>query len=249
MVENARKTADKINANSFGDFSDEFENNTWYQHLTQSETNLEVNNSILIELTHEICDGEPTLQGKIKEILKWLKDNIDFASTWESQGAYKTYQRKKGDCSDYASIFTTMIRILKIPTRKVLGFSIIPAVGSKFHPPREGDCFNYSGSKYGARSLSISIPGHAWAEYYHPRYGFITLDPVFACSNPLKYMNYIGYHYFIVSLGENFYEGIELQLAAPASEWNLIPHLEIENNLAIRWNFSLKVEVLETEGK
>lgn len=219
----------------------------WYQSLTQHENNFEVNNSALIELTSDICDGKPTLLEKIQSILSWINENIEGEYTKDSQGAYFTYLRKKGDCSDFSSLFATMLRILKVPARKITGIQLFSPSGS-FYPFHVGESFNYIVQKISDYDYHAELPGHAWVEYYHPYYGFISLDPTFARANPQKYTNYIGYHYLTGSVGENYYEGIEPQLPNPVVGWGVLPYIKADNIYAIRWNYTLAVEVEETRG-
>ncbi|MFX0209681.1 MAG: transglutaminase family protein [Candidatus Hodarchaeota archaeon] len=247
------KIDDDISENAEGNFLHAYDysginvSDPWYQSLTQDENNFEVNNSALIELTYNICKGKPTLQEKIQSVLSWINENIEGEYTKDSQGAYVTYLRKKGDCSDFSCLFVTMLRILKVPARKVTGVQLFSPSGS-FYPFHVGESFNYIAQKISNHGYYAELPGHAWVEYYHPNYGFISLDPTFARKNPGKYTNYIGYHYLTGSVGENYYEGIEPQLPTPVVGWGVLPFIKAHNIYAIRWNYTLAVEVEETRG-
>lgn len=242
-----------ISENTEGNFLDAYEqhgvniSSPWYQHLTQSENNLEANNSELVSLTYEICEGKSTLQEKIQAILLWLRDNIAAEPTDRSQGAYQTYLRGIGDCSDYATLFVTMLRILKVPARKITGLQFLH-IPDSFYPLRVGESFKYSGAKIDSYQYYALFPGHAWAEYYHPDCGFISLDPTFARTNPQKYTNYIGYYYLTSNIGENYYEGIEPQLPYPYTGWGMLPYIKAASTSSLRWNYTVEAVVEETMG-
>ncbi|MCY3412986.1 MAG: transglutaminase domain-containing protein [Candidatus Heimdallarchaeota archaeon] len=222
-------------------------NSDWFNYLTRSELNLEANNSELIELTHEITSDHSKLQDKIEAILIWLDENIEAVSTDYSQGAYLTYLKEQGDCSDYTTLFTTMLRILNVPARTVSGIQLLDE-NMEFYPLQKGQTFEYFGEKYGSFARRALFPGHAWTEYYHPEYGFITLDPTLARYNPSKYMNYVGYHYFVVSIGESFYKNVVPELPEVLTGWNLIPHIIANDMTAIRWNFTMQGTVEDING-
>jgi hypothetical protein len=242
-----------ISENAEGNFLTAYEDmginisDSWFQSLTQAENNFEVDNSALIELTYTICKGKSTLQEKIQCILSWINENIEGEPTKDSQGAYLTYLRKQGDCSDFSCLFVTMLRILKVPARKVTGVQLFSPSGS-FYPFHVGESFNYIAQKISNHDYYAEFPGHAWVEYYHPHYGFISLDPTFARENPQKYTNYIGYHYLTGSVGENYYDGIEPQLPTPVVGWGVLPFIKAHDIYALRWNYTLDVEVEETRG-
>jgi transglutaminase-like putative cysteine protease len=242
-----------ITENAEGNFLNAYEQkgvniaDPWYRYLIQDENNFEANNSELIELTYAICKGKTTLQEKIQSILGWINKNIEGEATQDSQGAYATYLRKKGDCSDFSTLLATMLRILKVPARKITGLQLLSPTGS-FYPFRVGESFSYIAQKTGDYTYHAELPGHAWVEYYHPNYGFISIDPTFARKNPEKYTNYLGYHYLTGSVGENYFDGIEPQLPNPVVGWGVLPYIIAQNTYAIRWNYTLEVEVEETSG-
>ncbi len=242
-----------IAENSEGHFRDSYEqcgintSDSWYQHLTHSENNLEADNAELISLTYEICEGKMTLQEKIKAILSWINTNIRGEPTRESQGAYRTYIRKAGDCSDFSTLFVTMLLILQVPARKVSGVQLFHPPSFSFYPFHVGETFEYFAKKYGDFQFEAELPGHAWVEYYHPNYGYICLDPTFARSNS-KYINYIGYHYLTSSIGENYFEGIDPPFPRPIAGLGVLPYLNPTSPLALRWNYTLNIEVEDTNG-
>lgn len=245
---------DDITENNDSTFEDAFiqagidASDSWYQQFTRSENNLEAHNSELITLTEDICKGKTTLQEKIRVLLSWLNENIEGKPTQESQGAYKTFFRKVGDCSDFATMFVTMLRILKVPARKITGVQLFHPPSYSFYPFFKGETFSYYGTKYDDYLYDSNFLGHAWVEYYHPNYGWICLDPTFARRNPQKYMNYIGYHYMTSSIGENYYEGIDPPFPHPIAGLGAFPYMTSDYPTGLRWNYTMDIEVEETMG-
>lgn len=90
---------------------------------------------------------------------------------WGRGDAEWACDAKRGNCTDFHSLFASMARSQKIPTRFEIGF---PLPAGK----NAGD-----------------IPGyHCWAEFYDPREGWVPIDISEAWKNPEKKDYFFGSH-------------------------------------------------------
>jgi len=150
-----------------------------------------------------------------------------------------------GDCSDFATFFVTMLRIQGIPARKCVGMQVWNYEKQEmYYNLKVGQHISYSSYKLGS-IYQAGVPGHAWAEYYVPNYGFVSLDPTFARTNKLKYMNFMDYTYILSSIGENIGGGFDPAPASNVIEWGILPY--ISNPSTTNWAISLQFTVLEAE--
>jgi hypothetical protein len=180
----------------------------------------------------------------VEAILDWIIENLTYEpDAGASQGAYLTYFTKRGDCSDYSTLFVTLCRIQGIPARKIVGLVVFdndkPVL--KMNP---GYKISYS---YGTEGGSI--PGHAWAEYYVPGYGFVSMDPTWAQADKKTYMNYMDYIHIANSVGENYQGGIDPFLPASILEFGLTPIIQTASPTSLHWEMTMDIEILEAEYK
>ena len=80
--------------------------------------------------------------------------HLKFAPQTKSLGALKAYQSRKGDCTEYSSLFCALSRALSLPARQYSVFSM-------------GD----------QTERSWSMPNHTLAEVYLKPVGWLPIDP------------------------------------------------------------------------
>lgn len=86
----------------------------------------------------------------VKNIYDYVVDNMEYNGDVEKNlGALKALQQKKGDCTEYSSLFVALCRAKNIPARAVYGYT------SEFK----------------------DTPRHSWAEVYLKNYGWVPFDP------------------------------------------------------------------------
>jgi transglutaminase-like putative cysteine protease len=90
---------------------------------------------------------------------------------WGRGDAEWACDAKRGNCTDFHSLFASMARSQKIPTRFEIGF-----------PLPQG-------------KNSSEIPGyHCWAEFYDPQNGWVPIDISEAWKHPEKKDYFFGAH-------------------------------------------------------
>ncbi len=131
------------------------------------ETEREVLSPELIVLSKKIVDSEDSPLIKAERIYEWIGDNIEYDKAYKGGGALNTYLEGKGTCGDYTDLMITLLRIQKIPARKVHGFFL-------------DDRWPQKGDEYEIRNGPFS---HAWAEYFIPEVGWVICEPTFGISH------------------------------------------------------------------
>jgi transglutaminase-like putative cysteine protease len=228
-----------------GDENDYDTSDPLYLNLTGAENNLEVDSSTLISLSNTICEGKNTIAEKVEAILDYVINNIEYDdSITESQGAYNTYISKRGDCSDFSTLFITLCRIQGIPARKVIGFVLLDDDGYALDM-EVGNEVSYFVGYYENGTEGGYVPGHAWTEYYVPGYGFVSMDPTFAQSDKKTYNNYMDYRHIFSSVGENFGGGIDPPLPSPYVEFGFFPYVTTNKPFHLKYAMNMDITVLD----
>jgi transglutaminase-like putative cysteine protease len=125
---------------------------------------------------------------------------------WGRGDALYACDVRKGNCTDFHSLFIGMARSLKIPARFVIGFSIPTNV-------REGAIAGY----------------HCWAEYFVERKGWLPVDISEAWKNPERrdfYFNRLDPDRIAFSIGRD----VQLRASSPAVRVNyfVYPHVVVD---------------------
>jgi transglutaminase-like putative cysteine protease len=131
-------------------------------------------NGVIAELAREHTAGDTTDLAKARHIYDYVVSTMHYDKTGEGWGrgdAVWACTSKRGNCTDFHSLFIGMVRASGIPARFEIGF---PLPDSK----TEGD-----------------IPGyHCWAEFYLKGSGWIPVDASEASKNPERRDYFFGAH-------------------------------------------------------
>jgi transglutaminase-like putative cysteine protease len=148
-------------------------------------------NGVIAELAKEHAAGANTPLEKARQIYDYVVSTMHYDKSGEGWGrgdAIWACDSKRGNCTDFHSVFIGMMRSSGIPARFEIGF-----------PLPEG--------KTGG-----DIPGyHCWSEFYIQGLGWIPVDASEASKNPAKK------DYFFGSLDVNrvlFTYGRDIRLSA-----------------------------------
>ncbi|MDY6973851.1 MAG: transglutaminase domain-containing protein [Thermodesulfobacteriota bacterium] len=108
--------------------------------------------------------------GRVEKIYDFVLDNIEYSGYNTGEiGAARTLNDKKGDCNDYSDLFIALCRAKKIPARVAEGHTV------------EFD----------------ETPGHAWAEVYFRRHGWVPFDPLWGDLGAVSFENSINSYIYL----------------------------------------------------
>lgn len=131
-------------------------------------------NGLIAELAKQHTAGDTTQLEKARNIYEYVISTLRYDKSGEGWGygdAIWACTAKRGNCTDFHSLFIGMMRASGIPARFEIGF---PLPEGK----TEGD-----------------IPGyHCWAEFYLNGLGWVPVDASEAWKNPSKHDYFFGAH-------------------------------------------------------
>jgi transglutaminase-like putative cysteine protease len=131
-------------------------------------------NGVISELAKEHTAGESSDLAKAQSIYNYVVSTMHYDKSGEGWGrgdAVWACTSKRGNCTDFHSLFIAMMRSVHIPARFEIGFPIPEG-------KTEGD-----------------IPGyHCWAEFYLQGTGWVPVDASEASKNPSKRDYFFGAH-------------------------------------------------------
>jgi len=175
------------------------------------------------ELAAKVTAGQTTPLGKARAIYDYVLANVRFDETgtgWGRGDALHAWDAKKGDCTDFHSLFIAMARSQGIPARFEMGFSL-PA---------------------GSHSGQIS-GYHCWAEFFEPQHGWIPVDISEASQHPEKQDYFFGAHdanRIQFTLGRDL--EVNPRQAGHALNYFIYPYVEVQgkeySNVTLRFSFS-----------
>jgi transglutaminase-like putative cysteine protease len=126
------------------------------------------------ELAAKVTAGKTSEMDKARAIYDYVFDNMKYDKSgtgWGRGDVLYACDAKKGNCTDFHSLFISMARSQGIPARFEIGF---PLPGNK---------------------TSADIAGyHCWAEFFDPQRGWIPVDISEAWKNPAKKDYFFGAH-------------------------------------------------------
>jgi len=175
------------------------------------------------ELAAKVVAGETTQMNKVRAIYDYVFANMRYDKTgtgWGHGDVLYACDAKKGNCTDFHSLFIAMARSQGIPARFEIGFPL-PADKS-----------------------SAEIAGyHCWAEFFNPQNGWIPVDISEAWKHPERKDYFFGAH------DDNrmqFSIGRDLKLNPPQQgeplNYFVYPYVEIggkeHQNIALAFSFA-----------
>ena len=101
-----------------------------------------------IRIAAGLLDGADEIE-RIRSLFEFVLEHLKYDGYIKhAQGARKTFELGKGDCTDYTDLLVALCRANEIPARHVYGFL----------------------------AFSIGTPKHSWAEIYTERFGWIPFE-------------------------------------------------------------------------
>jgi len=124
-------------------------NSEIYKEYTKPSQKVESDDSEIVAMAKNIVGNETNPYKKANRIYGWVVKNITYEVQDQELGARYAFYNRKGDCTEFSTLFVAMCRSQGIPARLVHGYL-------------------YS---------SDTSAGHMWAEFYLPPYGWVPADP------------------------------------------------------------------------
>ena len=126
------------------------------------------------ELAAKVTAGKSSTLDKARAIYEYVFDNMRYDKTgtgWGRGDVLYACDAKKGNCTDFHSLFIAMARSQGIPARFEIGFPL---------PPEKH---------------ASEIAGyHCWAEFFDPQHGWVPVDISEAWKNPVRKDYFFGSH-------------------------------------------------------
>jgi hypothetical protein len=126
------------------------------------------------ELAVKVTEGKTKPLDKARAIYDYVFTTMHYDKTgtgWGRGDVLYACDAKKGNCTDFHSLFIAMARSQGIPARFEIGFPLPP-------DKRSGEIAGY----------------HCWAEFFEPQHGWIPVDISEAWRHPEKKDYYFGAH-------------------------------------------------------
>jgi transglutaminase-like putative cysteine protease len=131
-------------------------------------------NGTIAELAREHTAGDTSAIQKARHIYDYVVGTMRYDKSGEGWGrgdAVWACNSKRGNCTDFHSLFIGMMRSSGIPARFEIGFPLPEA------------------------KTEADIPGyHCWAEFYLDGIGWVPVDASEAWKNPAKHDYFFGAH-------------------------------------------------------
>lgn len=161
------------------------------------------------DLAVQATAGKESVLDRARAIYDYVFSNMAYDKSgtgWGRGDVLYACDAKKGNCTDFHSLFISMARSQGIPSRFEIGFPL-PAGKSS------GEIAGY----------------HCWAEFFDPRNGWVPVDISEAWKNPAKKDYFFGAH---DANRVQFSIGRDLQLRPPQAgeplNYFIYPYVELE---------------------
>lgn len=160
-------------------------------------------------LAAQVTEGAATDLAKARAIYDYVVDTMRYdksGSGWGHGDIYWACDAKRGNCTDFHSLFIGLVRAVGIPARFDIGFPIPSDRG-------QGEVGGY----------------HCWAEFYLAGYGWVPVDASEAWKHPERRAYFFGAH------DENrvqFSQGRDIELTPRQSagplNYFIYPYVEVD---------------------
>jgi transglutaminase-like putative cysteine protease len=161
------------------------------------------------ELSAEVTSGKTTDLAKARAIYDYVLANMKYDKSgtgWGNGDIYWACDAKRGNCTDFHSLFIGLARSAGIPAKFEIGFPL-PSGGTS------GEIGGY----------------HCWAEFYLKDYGWVPIDASEAWKDPSKREYFFGTH---DANRVQFSVGRDLILAPPQAgpplNYFVYPYVEVD---------------------
>jgi len=161
------------------------------------------------DLSAEVTAGKTTDLAKARAIYDYVLANMKYDKSgtgWGNGDIYWACDAKRGNCTDFHSLFIGLSRSAGIPAKFEIGFPLPAAAQS-------GEIGGY----------------HCWAEFYLNGYGWVPVDASEAWKDPSKREYFFGAH---DANRVQFSVGRDLTLAPPQSgpalNYFIYPYVEVD---------------------
>jgi transglutaminase-like putative cysteine protease len=179
---------------------------------------------VISDLSTQVTQGKAEPIEKARAIYNYVVATMRYDKSgtgWGNGDAIWACTSKRGNCTDFHSLFIGMLRAAGIPSRFEIGFSI----------PSE-----HAGT----------IPGyHCWAEFYVEPYGWIPVDASEAWKHPEKKDYFFGSHdanRVQFTMGRDI--RLEPQQQGGPLNYFIYPYAEVDGKpFAVESNFSFRDRV------
>jgi transglutaminase-like putative cysteine protease len=163
------------------------------------------------ELAMKVTGGRTFARDKARAIYDYVFENMRYDKTgtgWGQGDVLYACDAKKGNCTDFHSLFIAMTRSQGIPSRFEIGFPL----------PTDRHSSDIAGY-------------HCWAEFFDPQIGWIPVDISEAWKHPMKKDYFFGAH---DTERIQFTIGRDLRLSPPQAgeplNYFVYPYVEVGNN-------------------
>jgi transglutaminase superfamily protein len=161
------------------------------------------------DLARHVTEGQTTQLGKARAIYEYVFANMKYDKSgtgWGHGDVMYACNAKKGNCTDFHSLFIAMARSEKIPARFEIGFPLPTDKTS-------GEIAGY----------------HCWAEFFEPKHGWIPVDISEAWQHQEKKDYFFGAH---DANRVQFSMGRDLELSpkqeGPPLNYFIYPYVEVD---------------------
>ncbi len=171
-----------VNQITFGDIDEynpiyDYSDPIFDLYCNNTEQYFNISDPDLIYAAYNECNifSTDTPVTKARKICEFANSHITFNGSSNTEyGASVAYERGEGDCSEFTDLAITLLRIHKIPARKVHGFIV-------------GDNLQFQ-LEEGYHETN-NLNGHVWLEYYVPNIGWISCEPQDPSRYKISYCN------------------------------------------------------------
>lgn len=176
------------------------------------------------ELARKITNGKTNTLSKVRSIYDYVFENMEYNKAvpgWGFGDTERACDLRVGNCTDFHSLFNSLVKATNIPAKFVIGFNI--------PDKKQSEVGGY----------------HCWAEFYANELGWIPVDVSEAWKNKSKHEYYFG------NLDKNrvqFTVGRDVVLNPPQNgeplNYFIYPYVEIDGKVHYGVETSFKSELL-----
>lgn len=139
---------------------------------TQPEAYIESNDSVIESLATALVADRKNPFRIAEKMYDFVISQLKYEAQSEARGALWALLNRRGDCTEYGTLFVALMRAVGIPARTVTGH------------------MTNALSQGGVANATIWADSpHLWAEFYVEGYGWIPVDPTSGENDPLDHFS------------------------------------------------------------